>query len=433
MYFLLAGTARSPIWDPIGGSTGMMMFCLISSAALSKNMLLDFSKTENVDEREFEGGFVLEPETGCYKGVVVIDGNSLYGSIMSKIGIFIDRCMSSVTAHGLVVKLGLPDLLPVLEQVRVDDVVEHEDLILMRSENSYMCVKKGPVTILNAIIDGLINSRKVAKEEGDQIRAAANKLCTVSIFGSLGSRHGIISSKTCAEIVTYLGRYYVRLMMRASEECGYRVLYGDTDSIFIWVGGKTETSCMTGGSKVKRKIIELTKGTIFSDVGADIKGNYESIVISAKKKYQAVLWDGSLETKGLAMVKKDSLPIVRYCLSMTLGVLNSPFDYDKKITELIKIVSGVMKALQNGKLPMSSQVTETKINAQPHIVYVDNNMKKRKILIGIGVKPSDVSKKWVARRIVSALDSVLIPVGMSNVSQLLFGYESKRRMKVSAV
>ncbi|KAI6986052.1 hypothetical protein KC359_g8907, partial [Hortaea werneckii] len=32
MYFLLAGTARSPIWDPIGGSTGMMMFCLISSA-----------------------------------------------------------------------------------------------------------------------------------------------------------------------------------------------------------------------------------------------------------------------------------------------------------------------------------------------------------------------------------------------------------------
>lgn len=87
-----------------------------------------------------------------------------------------------------------------------------------------------------------------------------------------------------------------------------------------------------------------------------------------------------------------------------------------------------MIALQNGKLPLSSQVTEVKINAQPHIVYVDNNMKKRKILIGIGVKTSDVSKKWVAKRIASALDSVLVPVGMGSVGELLFVHESMRRL-----
>ncbi len=42
-------------------------------------------------------------------------------------------------------------------------------------------------------------------------------------------------------------------------------------------------------------------------MGADIKGNYRLIVNSAKKKYEAVNWDGTLDTKELVMVKKDSL------------------------------------------------------------------------------------------------------------------------------
>jgi DNA polymerase elongation subunit (family B) len=48
-----------------------------------------------VDEREFEGVFVLESTPGCYKWLIVIDGNSFYDLIMSKVGTFIDRCFSS--------------------------------------------------------------------------------------------------------------------------------------------------------------------------------------------------------------------------------------------------------------------------------------------------------------------------------------------------
>ena len=137
-----------------------------------------------------------------------------------------------------------------------------------------------------------------------------------------------------------------------------------------------------------------------------------------------------LKAQVKGMVKKDTLPIVRYALSLVLKVLNSSFSEQQKIDKLVKIVSGIMKTLQQGKLPVKSQVTEVKINGQPHIVYVDKNMQKRRILIGIGVKVSEVNKKWVAKRIASAIDSVIVPIGMGNVSQLLFIYESRRRMGV---
>ena len=424
-YFMLAGTSRSPIWDAIAGNTGNMMFCYQSSVALSKCLCLDLSKNDNVDEREFEGGFVLEPKPGCYKGVVVIDGNSLYGSIMSKLGIFIDTCTSSESKHGLELKLGR-GLGHVLERLSVDDVVEHDDLILMKSENTFLCVIRSGPTMLSAIIDDLIDKRKKAKLDGNLDRSWAYKLLLVSVYGAMGSRHGIISSKTCAEITTYAARYYLRCMIKAARSCGYEVLYGDTDSIFVWVKGETEDACMAAGAMVKSAVGAMMDKTVFAAVGADIKGNYSSIVISAKKKYEAVMWSGDLETKGLAMVKKDSLPIVRFVLSEVMRVLNNSDTDAGKTETLITLVGKTMIALQNNKLPVKSQMTEVKINGQPNYRYVDTNMKKRNVLIDIGIEPTDVSKRWVARRIESAINSVLAPMNMSNFSQLIFAYESRR-------
>ena len=397
-YFMLAGTSRSTIWDAIAGNTGNMMFCYQQSLAMSQGACLDLSRSVGVDEREFEGGFVLEPKPGCYKGVVVIDGNSLYGSIMSKLGIFIDRCASSDSPLGLAHKLDRDldaELHLELERVEEDDVIEYADLILMRSKDTYMCVKKGRQTMLTVIIDDLINKRKIAKMNKQEDRSWAYKLLLVSVYGAMGSRHGVLSSKTCAEITTYAARYYLKSMIEATRWCGYEVLYGDTDSIFVWVKGSSQVSCSIAATKVKKAINEVMSETVFSGVGADVKGNYRSIVISAKKKYEAVNWDGTLDTKGLAMVKKDTPPIVRYSLARVMTVLNSEDEDEIKVEKLIRLVGKIMSSLQSGELPISAQVTEVKVNGQPHLSYVDGNMKKRKILIGIGLKPSDVNKKWV--------------------------------------
>jgi DNA polymerase elongation subunit (family B) len=76
-----------------------MVYCLEASLALSMNMSMGLSGSAT---SEFAGSFVFEPKPGCYKGVIVIDRNSLYGSIMSKLGIFIDRCAAAkqLQQHG---------------------------------------------------------------------------------------------------------------------------------------------------------------------------------------------------------------------------------------------------------------------------------------------------------------------------------------------
>ncbi|KAL9631170.1 MAG: hypothetical protein Q9164_006031 [Protoblastenia rupestris] len=165
------------------------------SVAVSFNTVLNLGFNSNSDERSFEGGFVLEPRPDCYKKVVVIDGNSLDGSIMSELRIFSNRCASSTTRVRLKHKLGVK-LDSVLKRVEVGDAVEYDNGVLMRSADMYISVERGGLTMLRVIIDELISDRKKAKRDGQTDRSWAYKLFLVNVCGAIGSKHGVISSKT---------------------------------------------------------------------------------------------------------------------------------------------------------------------------------------------------------------------------------------------
>lgn len=423
----IAATSRGMIWDAIANNTGWLDFCILQSQAMSAGVCLDLSRTVGTDEREFEGGFVLEPEPGCYKGVIQIDGNSLYGSLMSKIGIFIDRCARSTTIEGLEKKTGLK-MPPTLKEMEFGNVIEDANVIGMRDAEGYMIVCKGPPTMLSLTLDALIDMRTRAKKDGDMTLAAAIKVLVCSFYGMFGSKHGAMSAKTCAEITTYLARYYLRRMVTIANSCGHDVKYGDTDSIFVHVGGKNASECMTRGMNIKMKIYKEMKGTVFESIGADIKGNYMSILISSKKKYEAITWDGEVETKGLAPVKKDTLPIVKYVMSKILSVINESKPREVMTETIIRILSKVISALWNDKIPVSSQVIEKKINNQPHFVYIDKNEKPVEIQTDLGIKVTNVSKRWVVRRIKIAIDRVLEVADLNSFSEFMFACRTRKML-----
>lgn len=425
---VLAGISRSLTWDGIAHNTGLMAFCMIQSACISMGTILDLSASIGADERQFEGGFVFEPTPGCYRGVVVIDGNSLYASIMSKLGIFIDRCASSRTVMGLGEKMGV-HLPEGVDGMMVGDVIDNDYAICMRNVDTYMGIVKGPPTVVSGVIKELLRLRKDSRSIGDTVMASCTKTMATSLYGFLASAYTALSSKTCAEIITYMARNYLRRMVAVTESCGYKVIYGDTDSIFPWVKGETEAECMQRGMSIKTQIDESMAGTVFREVEADIKGNYMSVVISSKKKYEGVLWDGTVDTKGLAPVKKDTLPIVRYVMTEVLSVLNSDDTKESKNERLIGFLSKVLIKLQSGKLPMKSQVIEVKIDCQPHIAYKRTDGTMHSVLIDLADEVRDVDKRWVAGRIRSAVDGILNAVGMVNVSEMLFSYESRRRAR----
>lgn len=205
--FLLAGASRSTIWDAVAGSTGVMVYCYSSSVAMASGLMLDMSTVKNSDSKSFEGGIVLELRAGCYKGLVVIDGNSLYGTIMSRLSIYINRFASLGSLEGLVSKMLIDaDSLP--ESAEINLVAKIKDFIFIRDRHEYVCVKMGTKTLLSTVLKNVIKNRKLARQNSKIDKADGYKFLTVSAFRGLVSKHGIISSKTCAKLVTYCARYY---------------------------------------------------------------------------------------------------------------------------------------------------------------------------------------------------------------------------------
>lgn len=79
------------MWDAIANNTAVVIFCLQQTEGLKRGTVLDLSRNTSVtDDAKYEGGFVVTPMPGCYEGVAMLDGNSLCGSLMKHLQIYVD-------------------------------------------------------------------------------------------------------------------------------------------------------------------------------------------------------------------------------------------------------------------------------------------------------------------------------------------------------
>ena len=63
-----------------------------------------------------------------------------------------------------------------------------------------MGIIRGDLTTLSGIISEPVSMRRQSKAEGDVVSAWCCKILLVSIYGAMGGKHGVLSSKTCAQI-----------------------------------------------------------------------------------------------------------------------------------------------------------------------------------------------------------------------------------------
>ena len=96
-------------------------------------------------------------------------------------------------------------------------------------------------------------------------------------------------------------------------------------------------------------------------------------------------WDGVLKPKELA-IRKNLLPIVRYVISQVIKVLNSnKYGRNQDRVPPRDCEQGDERARE--RKPPCEKVIESKVKAQPDIVYVTRNKKERGVLVGVRVKP----------------------------------------------
>jgi DNA polymerase-2 len=153
-----------------------------------------------------QGGHVLEPVTGLHPNVWVFDFKSLYPSIIRTFNI-------DPLAY-------------------VADAAPGQDLI--RTPGGAF---RREAAILPGMLDELFPRRDAAKTNGDKVASQAIKILMNSFYGVLGTPACRFYNPALANSITGMGKELLLWSKRWFEAAGFKVLYGDTDSLFVRARG----------------------------------------------------------------------------------------------------------------------------------------------------------------------------------------------------
>ena len=152
-----------------------------------------------------QGGHVLESAAGLHRNVWVFDFKSLYPSIIRTFNI---------------------DPLSYVESPPTD-----ADLI--RTAGGAFVRTPG---ILPSMLDVLFPRREAAKMIGDGVASNAIKILMNSFYGVLGAPSCRFYNPALVNAITGTGRELLLWSKAWFETAGFKVLYGDTDSLFVQSG-----------------------------------------------------------------------------------------------------------------------------------------------------------------------------------------------------
>jgi DNA polymerase-2 len=172
------------------------------------------------------GGHVLEPLPGLYRNVAVLDFRSLYPSVIRTFQI-------DPLGH---------DRSPAAD---TDPIVAPNGAAFRREPG-----------ILPRILDELFPRRAAAIRDGNAVASQAIKILMNSFYGVLGTPACRFASADLANAITGFGRDILLWTRARIEERGLRVLYGDTDSLFVLSDAPGEREARDAGARLA---IELTE------------------------------------------------------------------------------------------------------------------------------------------------------------------------------
>jgi DNA polymerase-2 len=248
------------------------------------------------------GGFVMNSRPGLYDSVLVLDYKSLYPSIIRTF---------LIDPVGLVDGMRHPD-----DQ---DSVPGFLGARFSRTRHS-----------LPAIVDQVWKGREEAKREQNKPLSQALKIIMNAFYGVLGSTGCRFFDPRLASSITMRGHEIMRKTRELIEAEGYEVIYGDTDSTFVWLkqARSEEDAARIGGELVERVNLWWRQHVrerfdLESALELQFERHYRRFFMptirgaeeGSKKRYAglSLLPDGSEEVvyKGLETVRSDWTPLAQ--------------------------------------------------------------------------------------------------------------------------
>ncbi|GHV93717.1 DNA polymerase [Spirochaetia bacterium] len=205
----LTGVSLDKAW------TSVVSFERIYGMELRRNGITPPSPDSEADVSGAAGGTVLDPLPGLFENVAVFDFRSLYPTIMRTFNI-------DPLAHARV------------EPEQQNSPLKTKNPSLIIAPNGATFSRKPG--LLPALIAEYFAARRAALESGDSIAAQVYKILMNSFYGVLGTGACRYGRTELAGSITSFARKWLLFSRDWFTGQGFRVLYGDTDSLFVETG-----------------------------------------------------------------------------------------------------------------------------------------------------------------------------------------------------
>jgi len=272
------------------------------------------STTAVIKGKKYKGAIVVEPTPGVHFNVAVMDFPSLYPSIIKVWNLgYQSICCNHPGCKGHTI----PD-------------TPHWVCTEQRALESLL------IGSLRDLRVRWYKSRAKDKSLPPELRSWYNtaqgalKVILNASYGVFGADSFDLYCPPVAEATAAIGRYSITQILKHAEAVGIKVLYGDTDSVFLKNPTKEQIE----------DVVHYTEHEL--GMGIDMEKMYRYAVFSSRKKnYLGVLEDGSVDVKGLTGKKKHIPLFIKDAFNQMkerLAKVKNPEDFEKARKDIANIV-----------------------------------------------------------------------------------------------
>lgn len=326
----IAKIAMIPVRRVLTDGQQIRVFTCLLAASKKENYILPVSSLTNTDG--YQGATVINPHPGFYNTpVLVVDFASLYPSI--------------IQAHNLCYSTLIPN----------ESLYKHRHL--KSSDYETFHISSGPVhfvkkhksvSLLSKLLTTWLAKRKYIKNELikchdplmktilDKQQLAIKVTCN-AVYGFTGVTSGLLPCVKIAETVTLQGRIMLEKSKLFIEnitpqqlhelepknfhnerEAHLKVIYGDTDSLFIDCRGyplsSVQVFCESLAAATTRALFE-------EPIKLEAEKIFQCLLLLAKKRYIGILSTDKLLMKGVDLIRKTTCKFIQDKCKQTLDLL----------------------------------------------------------------------------------------------------------------
>lgn len=303
---------------------------------------------------------VMEPESGFYKSpLVVLDFQSLYPSVM----IAHNYCYSTMIGRVRELKLNNNEIGVAKFSLR-RDILKLLDEHIEIAPNGVAYVDSSiRKSTLAKMLEDILDTRSVVKKtmsdlgsRNDALKRILNskqlalKLIANVTYGyASASFSGRMPCSDLADSIVQTGREILENAIEFIESdpgWGAKVVYGDTDSLFVYLPGKTRAEAFRIGQAMAKGVTSRNRAPIY----LNFEKVYHPCLLLSKKRYVGFKYEKdsnkspNFDAKGIETVRRDGHPaqqkITEKCLRILFETKNLSEVKRYVQSEFVKIHKG---------------------------------------------------------------------------------------------